>query len=410
MHDHDNNIKCPFCKNEVNIKKALMNEYSPEVHSAYKERFKEKDEEQAKITAVNHNKEVELSKWEERLKSQDNTKEIDKRIDKAAEEKANLKIQEMIKEEKEKAKAIYSPQLDKASNIESENIELRQKLLAFEQNEKVHDKKTQQAINEALAKQQEKHNQDNEFKDIKHAEDMNKAKKNFQHGLTQANQGSNQAQGDVGEISVNSHLKALYPLDDITRTAKGANGADILQKVSFDGINDCGKIYLEIKRTQNYDKNWLSKLNSDSREKKANVPILISKTLPPEMTHPKCVDGIWICSFQDYEHLVQIHRDYLISNHKSSQAQINSVSGSMLTYNYVNSDDFNRVVENMYANLSKTQEQVDIEKKCMNKSWSERLAIGEVLGKNMATITGTLKAYSTNSQSEVNSLEMDEVA
>jgi len=407
MHDHDNHLKCPFCKNDVNIKKALLNEYSPEVRMAYKERFKGKEEEQTQ-------KAIELAKWEESLKSKDNNKkqeviENDKRIEMLAEEKANVKILEITKEAEEKAEAIYTPELTKASNTEIENIELRQKVIAFEQSQKSSDQKTDQKVAEALAIQQEKNNQENEFIAIERKEELEKVTKNLEKGLTQINQGSNQVKGDIGEISVSSHLNALYPLDDITRTAKGANGADILQIVSSDGVNNCGKIYLEIKRTQSYEKSWLPKLKSDGREKKANVLMLISQTLPPEMTHPKCIDGIWICSFYNYEHLLQLHRDYIISNHKSSQAQVNSISGSMLTYNYVNSDDFTRVVENFYANLNKEEELVKKEQRCMNSSWSERLTTSAILGKDMDNIIGTLRGYSTTSSTEVKSLEMMEI-
>jgi hypothetical protein len=418
MHDV---ISCPKCRHEFDLNKAVKNQLSSEVNIKYKEHYKERDADivrqealNSQNAATNNQKAIELAKREEdvnakvRNKEQE-TIEFDKKIERRAQEKLNAMILEIAKDEKEKAEAIFAPELTKASNTENENIELRQKVIAFEQSQKNIDKKTDQKIAEALAIQQEVNNQENEFKEIERKEEREKVKKNLEKGLTQVNQGSNQVKGDIGEISVSSHLNALYALDDITRTAKGANGADILQIVSSDGVNNCGKIYLEIKRTQSYEKSWLPKLKSDGREKKANVLMLISQTLPPEMTHPKCIDGIWICSFYNYEHLLQLHRDYLISGHKSSQAQQNSISGSMLTYNYVNSDDFTRVVENFYANLNKEEELVKKEQRCMNSSWSERLTTSAILGKDMDNIIGTLRGYSTTSSTEVKSLEMAEI-
>jgi hypothetical protein len=418
MHDV---ISCPNCRHEIDLNKAVKNQLSSEVNIEYKERYKQRDDDlaikedkNAQDAARNKQQAIELAKQQEdfnaKVRDKENEEiELDNLIEKRAQEKVNAEISKIAKDEKEKADAIYAPEMIKATDTKNENIELRQKINALEQSQKNNDNKIDHKVAEALAIQQEKHNQENEFKEIERKEELEKVKKNLQKGLTQVNQGSNQTKGDIGEISISTNLNTLCPLDDITRTAKGANGADILQIVSSDGVNDCGKIYLEIKRTTRYEKKWLPKLKLDGREKKANVLILISETLPPEYIHPTNVDGVWHCSFNNYEHLVQLHRDYLISNSKSSQAQQNSVSGSMLTYNYVNSEDFERVVENFYANLSKTEEQVNKEKRCMNSSWSERLTTSAILARDMDTVTGTLRAYSSNSTTEIESLVTEEI-
>jgi len=414
MHNHDNHLKCPFCKNDVNIKKALLNEYSPEVHNAYKERFKDKEENQANTSAIQakttedqKQEAIKLAKWQKDLKSKDiyKNQEVTELAEKLAQEKVNAMMTDIDRKAVKKAEAIFAPEIEKASNIDKENIELKQQLLKFEQGQKNIDKKTQHMIDEALAKQDKEHRKENEFKDIEHTEELEKVKKNSQKIVTQINQGSSQAQGSVGEISVKNHLESLFPLDKITQTK---NGADVLQEVN-DGINSCGKIYCEIKRTTRFDKNWLPKFNSDSRDKKAHARILITETMPSGMTQPGKIDGIWICSFHDYEPLVLLHRDYIISNFKSSQAQQNSISGSMLTYNYVNSEEFERRVENFYSNLSKTDLQIDKEQRCMNQSWSERRSISAILSKDMDNIIGTLSSYSTDSSAEIESLEMAEI-
>ena len=414
MHDI---ISCPNCRHEIDLNKAVKNQLSSEVNIEYKERYKQRDadlaikeDKNAQDAARNKQQAIELAKQQEdfNAKVRDKEKEeieLDNLVEKRAQEKVNAEISKIVKEEKEKADAIYAPEMIKATDTKNENIELRQKINALEQSQKNNDNKTDQKVAEALAIQQEKHNQENEFKEIERKEELEKVKKNSQKIVTQINQGSSQAQGSVGEISVKNHLESLFPLDKITQTK---NGADVLQEVN-DGINSCGKIYCEIKRTSRYEKKWLPKLKSDGREKKANVLMLISETLPPEYIHPTNVDGVWHCSFNNYEHLVQLHRDYIISNHKASQAQQNSISGSMLTYNYVNSDDFERLVENFYANLDKTEEQVNKEKRCMNSSWNERLTISAILAKDMDHITGTLRAYSSNSAAEIESLATEEI-
>jgi len=407
MHDHDNHLKCPFCKNEVNIKKALLNEYSPEVHSAYKERFKGKEEEFYKTAAIQTQREEELNKREESLRSKENNKkqediELDKLIEKSAQEKLNAEISKITKEEKEKADAIYAPEMIKAADTNTENIELRQKINSYEQSQK----NTDQIVAEALAKQEEKHIQDREFDKIESDKVLAKAKEHLQKGYVQVNQGSSQAQGSAGETSVKNRLESLYPFDKVTQTK---NGADLLQEISSDGVNNCGMIYFEIKRTQSFDKKWIPKLKSDMREVKANIGIVVSETLPPGMTKPEKKDGVWICSFNDYQHIAKIHRDNLIDANKLNQANENSVSGSMLTYNFVNSDDYERHVETMYDGLSQTHIEIESEKKFFNRAWAKRLATSELIMKSLSSIDGTFKAYSNNSKIEVESLEIEEI-
>jgi len=415
MHDV---ISCPNCRHEIDLNKAVKNQLSSEVNIEYKERYKQKDidlaikaDKNAQDAARNEQKAIEIAKQQEDFNAKVRDKEqeasdFDKQIEKRALEMVNAKTIVIAKEEKEKAEAIYAPEMTKASNTENENIELRQKVNALEQSQKNNDQKNDQKVDEALAKQQEKHNQDREFDKIERDKVLTKAKEQLQKGYVQVNQGSSQAQGSAGETSVKNRLESLYPFDKVTQTK---NGADLLQEISSDGVNNCGMIYFEIKRTTRYEKKWLPKLKSDGREKKANVLMLISETLPPGMTKPEKKDGVWICSFNDYQHIAKIHRDNLIEANKLNQANENSVSGSMLTYNFVNSDDYERHVETMFDGLSQTHIEIESEKKFFNRAWAKRIATSELIMKSLSSIDGTFKAYSNNSKSEVESLEMAEI-
>ena len=173
MHDV---ISCPNCRHEFDLNKAVKNQLSSEVNIKYKEHYKERDADIARqeaqnsqTAATNNQKAIELAKREEDLNAKDRNKEqeaieFDKEIDRRAQEKLNARISEIAKEEKEKAEAIYTPELTKASNTEIENIELRQKVIAFEQSQKSSNQKTDQKIAEALAIQQEKNNQERRIK------------------------------------------------------------------------------------------------------------------------------------------------------------------------------------------------------------------------------------------------------
>ena len=217
MHDV---ISCPKCRHEFDLNKAVKNQLSSEVNIKYKEHYKERDADIARQEAqnsqtaeTNNQKAIELANREEDLNAKYRNKEqeaneLDKRIEKRALDMMNAKRLEIANEEKEKAEAIYTPELTKASNTEIENIKLRQKVTEFEQSHKNINQRNEQKLNEALADKEKEYSQQREFDKIHSDKILAQASENFSKGLVQTNQGSSQAQGSVGETSVKNHLES----------------------------------------------------------------------------------------------------------------------------------------------------------------------------------------------------------
>src|SRR5258706_7576900 len=63
---------------------------------------------------------------------------------------------------------------------------------------------------------------------------------------------SQQLQGEVQELILESTLRSLFPGDTITEVAKGANGADCVQIVRNERGQEIGKIIFESKRTKTF--------------------------------------------------------------------------------------------------------------------------------------------------------------
>ena len=74
-------------------------------------------------------------------------------------------------------------------------------------------------------------------------------------------QRSMQLQGEVQELAIEKWLKEKYPFDTIDEVKKGARGADCMQIVHTRESQNCGKIYYESKRTKDFQKSWIEKLN-----------------------------------------------------------------------------------------------------------------------------------------------------
>ena len=61
-------------------------------------------------------------------------------------------------------------------------------------------------------------------------------------------------------------------------------GGDCLQTVNDRTRSNCGSIYYESKRTQDFKKDWIEKLKTDLMAKKADIGVLVTEVLPADST------------------------------------------------------------------------------------------------------------------------------
>jgi len=107
-------------------------------------------------------------------------------------------------------------------------------------------------------------------------------------------QGSQQLQGESQELTIEQELRAAFPMDTFVPVPKGELGADLVQTVVAPGGQVCGSILWECKRTKNWNAGWLVKLRTDQREAAADVSVLVSQALPPDVTNFKNIDDVWV--------------------------------------------------------------------------------------------------------------------
>ena len=107
-----------------------------------------------------------------------------------------------------------------------------------------------------------------------------------------AEQGSQQLQGEVQELELETLLRAKFPHDNIEPVPKGEFGGDALQRVNSPLGQSCGTILWESKRTKNWSDGWLAKLRGDQRTAKAEISVLVSPVLPKDVEAFDLVNGI----------------------------------------------------------------------------------------------------------------------
>ncbi len=78
-------------------------------------------------------------------------------------------------------------------------------------------------------------------------------------------QGSQELQGEVFELDIESVLAARFPADEIKPVKKGARGADVVHVVRNEALQSCGSIVWEAKNAKNWQPAWIEKLKDDQR-------------------------------------------------------------------------------------------------------------------------------------------------
>ena len=109
-----------------------------------------------------------------------------------------------------------------------------------------------------------------------------------------AEQGSQQLQGEVLELELETLLKEKFLSDEIVPISKGVRGADLLHRIKTASGLECGTIIWETKRARNWSSTWIAKLKQDQREQKAEIAVLLTQTLPDGVRSFQFVDGIWV--------------------------------------------------------------------------------------------------------------------
>lgn len=182
---------------------------------------------------------------------------------------------------------------------------------------------------------------------------------------------SQELQGDVQEADLAAMLGNAFPSDEIQRTQKGQNGADIVQVV-IGARRECGKILWESKRTKHWSDGWLPKLRDDQRAEGAEVAVLVSSALPGGVSHCELRDGIWIVSPSFAPHLATALRQSII---EVAQARI-TVTGqhekSARLYAYVTGAEFAQRMRGIVEAFVEMQQDLESEKRTATQRWAKR--------------------------------------
>jgi hypothetical protein len=221
-----------------------------------------------------------------------------------------------------------------------------------------------------------------------------------------AEQGSQQLQGEVQELELESLLRLKFPFDLVEPVPKGEYGGDALQTVISNGGSSCGAILWECKRTRNWSDGWLAKLREDQRCAKAEFAVLVSRALPKEIETFDVVDGIWVAHPRAALPVATVLRHLLLQLRAVRQVSEGQQTKTEMVYQYLTGPRFRQRVEAIVEAFTTMHEDLDRERKAIIKQWAKREEqIERVMGATVG-LYGDLQGIVGKSLQEIESLEL----
>jgi hypothetical protein len=220
-----------------------------------------------------------------------------------------------------------------------------------------------------------------------------------------AEQGSQQAQGEVLETQIEQQLRARFPMDEIQPVPKGQFGGDLLHTVRDAAGQPCGTILWEFKRTQTWSAGWLAKLRGDQRAAGAELAVLASQTLPRDLSLFDHVEGVWVSSLACTLPVAVALRQALIELARVRRAGEGEQTKAQQVYSYLTGPQFRHRVETIAEKFTDMRADLDQERKFMERQWAKREKQLELVLKASEGINGDLQAIAGRTLDAIDALQ-----
>ncbi|MBX9916028.1 MAG: DUF2130 domain-containing protein [Nitrosomonas sp.] len=374
-------IHCPNCATEIKLTESLAAPLIQATRQEYESKLAQK--------------EADVSKREATLKAQQKSLEdAQKNIDEQVASKLKAERALIAADEARKARLAIATDLDAKSKELAELQEiLQQRNNKLEEAQKAQadlirkqrelddakrelDLTVEKRVQESITLVRQKARQEAEdglrLKVSEKEEQIASMQRQIEELKRRADQGSQQLQGEVLELELETTLRLKFPLDSIEPVAKGEFGGDVLQRVMGPSGQWCGAILWESKRTKNWSDGWLAKLRGDQRIAKAEIAVLVSSTLPKDIETFGQIDGVWITEPRLALPLVIALRQSLIEIANTRQTQEGQETKMELVYQYLTGPRFKHRIEAIVEKFSDMQADLDRERKAMTRLWAKR--------------------------------------
>ncbi len=412
-------ITCPNCKAEIKLTESLAAPLIESTKLAYAKQMAEKDAEVARKEKALREKEAAIAKEREAIDEQvaDKVREERKRIADEEARKARkaltAEFEEKEKEATELKEALErnNAKLAEAQKAQAELIRKERELAdAKREMELTIETRVQESLTATRDQAKKEAEESLKLKVAEKEQTIASMQRQIEDLKRRAEQGSQQLQGEVQELEIESLLREKFPLDVIEPVPKGEHGGDALHRVTGPAGRSCGTIIWETKRTKNWSDGWLTKLRDDQRAAKAEIAVMMSQALPKSVETFDIVDGVWVTHPRTALPLAMTLRNTLIELASARQAIEGQQTKTEMIYHYLTGPRFKQRVEAIVEAFSSMQEDLARERKQIIKQWAKREEQINRVMESTVGMYGDLQGIAGKSLQEIEGLEMKALA
>jgi hypothetical protein len=416
---HEPTIRCPKCETDIKLTESLAAPLVEAIRVKYEHKLARQQSEfakrethlRARECAVNRTKEELDQLVERRVVEMLNTERA--KITAAEARRARDAIADELakaREEKSAAEELVKDRETKLAEARKNELALRQERQCLQEEKDQFELAKQRAIDAERANIRAAAQKDaDEQARLRLAEKdktITDLQVKLQEALRKAEQGSQQLQGEVQEIELETLLRARFPHDSIDPVPKGEHGGDVLHCVVTPVGVACGKILWEAKRTKNWSDGWLPKLREDQRAAKAEVAVIVSQALPKGLDCFDLVDGVWVISSQVLLPMACALREFLMGLALARQAREGQQTKIAQVYEYLTGPEFRHHVEAILEKTSNLHADLKKERDFMTKQWAKREKHIRQVGDSMLGIYGDLQGIAGKTLLELENLDV----
>jgi len=412
-------IVCPNCREEIKLTESLAAPLVEATRQQYEVRLADKESDIKNREAAIREKQLAVTKAQESVDEQVAAKLTQEREKIAAQEarKARLllsgdmerKDQEVI--ELQQALRKKDGKLAEAQKAQAELIRKGRELDdAKREMDLTVEKRVQDSLSVVRDKARREAEEGLKLKVAEKEETICSMQRQIEDLKRRAEQGSQQLQGEVQELELESQLKAKFPRDTILPVPKGQFGGDILQQIFNSLGNLCGTLLWESKRTKNWSDGWLAKLRDDQRAAKADLAVIVSAAVPKGLDGFDFVEGIWIVEPRCAVSVAIALRQSIVELAGVRQTREGLQTKMGMVYEYLTGSRFRQRVEAIVERFSEMQEDLDRERRTMMRIWAKREEQIRGVIDSTAGMYGDLQGIGGKAFREIEGLEIPRLA
>ncbi len=204
-------------------------------------------------------------------------------------------------------------------------------------------------------------------------------------------QGSQQIQGEAMEEVLEDRVREAFPLDTIVPIPQGVKGPDLIQNIRTPGGTESGRIAWEAKRTKEWNDEWIGKLKEDMVKHGADVGIIVTKTLPRDISTFGIKNGIMVTNFENAIPLAIVARMNMLEVARQKRLGESGNETRDILYRYLTSTQFRQRVEAIAEGIIRMKEDIDSERRSMERQWAKRSKEIEKAMSNFSGMFGDLQ-------------------